>query len=89
MQLFHILQKIWIRLEILGRNDKIFLMVWPLFYSYEYLNINDIEIMMIQLCPIYRTPGLKTPWKVSNIMDAQDPGGYITLRSFYRMSIYM
>ena len=27
--------------------------------------------MLIKLCPIYWTPGLKAPWKVSNIMDAR------------------
>ena len=41
------------------------------FKSYDYLNINDIEIMMIKLCPLYWTQGLKATWKVSNIMDAR------------------
>ena len=27
--------------------------------------------MIIKLCPLYWTPGLKAPWKVSNIMDAR------------------
>ena len=42
-----------------------------IFWSYDYLNIDDIEIMVIDLCPIYRTLGLKATWKVSNIMDAR------------------
>ena len=36
--------------------------------------MNDIEIMMIKLCPIYKTPGLKALWKVSNIMDTGAQG---------------
>ena len=35
----HIRQKIWIRLEILDKNDIIFLMVWSLFlkfYVFDY-----------------------------------------------------
>ena len=35
------------------------------------MNIDDIDIMIIKLCLIYRTPGLKAPWKVSDIMDAR------------------
>ena len=27
--------------------------------------------MIIRLCPIYRTPGLKTQWKMSNILDTR------------------
>ena len=64
-------QNIWIGLQILGKNDTIFLMIWPLFLKLWYLNINDIGIMIIKLCPIYWTPGHKAPWKVSNIMDAR------------------
>ena len=28
---------------------------------FDYLNISDIEGMLINLCPIYRTPGLRPP----------------------------
>ena len=42
-----------------------------IFLGYDYLNINDIVIMIIKLFPLYWTPGLKAPWQVSNIMDAR------------------
>ena len=29
------------------------------FESYKYLNINEIKILLINLCPIYRALGLK------------------------------
>ena len=81
MHSVHIWQKSWIRLEILGKNYIIFLMVWPLFLKLwvfadqlkllKLWNIKIIKIMIIKLYPIYWTPGLKAPWKVSNIMDAR------------------
>ena len=38
-------------------------MNWPLFtyISKKYLNINQIGIMLIDVCPMYGTPGLKAP----------------------------
>ena len=46
-----------------------------IFKFYEYLNINDIEIMLITLCPIYRTPGRKAMKSVKN-NGRQDSGVY-------------
>ena len=44
-----------------------------IFSSYGYLNINDIEIMIIKLSPIYRT---QISMKSVQYNGRQDPGGY-------------
>ena len=40
----------------------------------EHLNINEIEIMLIDSCPIYRTPELRASWKV--YLEQQDTEKY-------------
>ena len=38
----------WIRGQIIRKNDVIFLTIWPLYLK--FLNINKIEITQIELC---------------------------------------